>query len=176
MRIGVAADLHRSADDGSDLPAPLIDLFSTVDLIALCGDIGVAGTVDRLAKLAPVVAVRNPASPDDGGGRAPRIAAVVRPAEAGLSFGLTFSLRGALSIDEGRIVATGAGVRAAVEVQFDTAVDVVLFGSTHAPLVAHAEGIFFVNPGSPTFAERRTAAVLEAESGICQVDIVDVGG
>lgn len=175
MRIGVAADLHRSADDGSDLPEALLDAFSTAELIVLCGDIGVAGTIERLAQIAPVTAVRNPASDDDGGGKAPDTTAVIRPAGTGLAFGLTFSLAPPLQVEEGRIGATGAGIRAGVEIQFGTAVDVVLFGSTHAPLVAHADGILFVNPGSPTFAEKPTVAVLDALGGTCHVEIVDVG-
>lgn len=174
MRIGVAADLHRSAEDGSDLPAKLLDAFSTAQLIVLCGDIGVAGTITRLEEIAPVVAVRNPASEEDGGGKAPATLEVLRPPETGLTFGVTFSLSPPLGVDEGRIVATGSGIKAGVELQFGTPADVVLFGSTHSPMVAHADGILFVNPGSPTFAERPSVAVLDAAAGTCHVEIVDV--
>lgn len=174
MRIGVAADLHRSAEDGSDLPDKLLDAFATAQLIVLCGDIGVAGTIRRLEKVAPVVAVRNPASDEDGGGKAPSITEVIRPPEAGLTFGVSFSLSPPLGIEDGRIVASGAGVRAGVELQFGTPADVVLFGSTHFPIVAHADGVLFVNPGSPTFAERPSVALLDASGGTCHVEIVDV--
>src|SRR5436309_8480256 len=67
-RIGVIADNHSRATDGSDVPQAVLDAFAGVDLIVHCGDAGSWGTLDRLATVAPVVAVKgghNGSSEDD---------------------------------------------------------------------------------------------------------------
>ncbi|MGI8793358.1 MAG: metallophosphoesterase family protein [Acidimicrobiales bacterium] len=174
MRIAVSADLHRSEPDGSDIPEAVIDAFAGADLIALCGDIGVAGTIERFATMAEVVAVRNETSADDGGGLAPDVTKVIRAEGTGLDIGLSFRLGEDLQVVDGVLVAAGGDVRLAVNEHFGAPVDVVLFGSTHAPMVCHADGILFVNPGSPTFADRRTVALVDIVGGVCHVQIVDV--
>src|SRR2546428_12642907 len=57
-RIGVIADNHSQTADGSDVPQAVLDAFAGVDLIVHCGDAGSWGTLDRLATVAPVVAVK----------------------------------------------------------------------------------------------------------------------
>lgn len=174
MRIAVAADLHRSEPDGSDIPEAVIDTFTGADLIVLCGDIGVAGTVERLAAMAPVVATRNETNPDDGGGLVPETSTVFRPEGTGLDVGVSFGLGEDLGVVDGVLVAHSGDARLAVDEHFGAPVDIVLFGGTHAPMICHADGILFVNPGSPTFAERRTVALVDIVGGIAHAQIVDV--
>ena len=44
-RIGVIADNHSRTSDGADLPQPVLEAFSGVDLIVHCGDAGSWGTL-----------------------------------------------------------------------------------------------------------------------------------
>ena len=50
-RIGVIADNHSRTSDGADLPQPVLEAFTGVDLIVHCGDAGSWGTLDRLASV-----------------------------------------------------------------------------------------------------------------------------
>src|SRR5687767_1848098 len=56
-RIGLIADNHNRSAVSSDMPQAALDAFEGVDLILHCGDPGHLGTLDRLATLAPVLAV-----------------------------------------------------------------------------------------------------------------------
>jgi putative phosphoesterase len=57
-------------------------------------------------------------------------------------------------------------------------VDVVVFGGTHREMVAHYEGVLFVNPGSPTLPARPrdgglgTLAILEIRNSMATVEII----
>lgn len=144
MRIGVVSDTHLP-HYGSALPRALIDGLRTarVDHILHLGDhtsIEVAGLLEAVA---PFDAVAGNNDGPDVVARFGRRKVVVR---GGVRIGLTHGDQGVPSHTTPR--------RAAAAFAPD-AVDVVLFGHSHIPLVERQpDGRWLVNPGSPT-AKRR---------------------
>jgi predicted phosphodiesterase len=166
-RIGLIADSHCDREDGSDLPAEAIEALRGVDLVIDLGHTGspdrlCRGVLDRLeAEVAPVLSVQD----FYGGADAP----VLSPAEGRRVDGLARVIDvggvriGAIhNLERGpgpQIAAPpgglpeldGTAVGSAVSEKFGGQVDVVAFGGTHRPATLLADGILFVNPGSPTY-------------------------
>lgn len=180
-RIGIIADNHSGQADGSDVPAGVLEAFAGADVILHCGDAGSWGTLDRLATIAPVVAVRgghNGASDDARVGGVTRVETV-----DGLRIGMVHDLvrHGAATATLPALIFTGAP-REALRALFGGDVDVVAYAGTHDPRIASAGGILLVNPGSPTLPANRPTgalghvAVLDLADGICSARIVDLAG
>jgi putative phosphoesterase len=160
-RFGLTADTH---DDLVDWPAILAGLRSAwgdVDGVLHCGDITSAAALESLAGIAPTYATRNdgdpPAAPpalSDG----PRVLSL-----GGVRIGLTFNLPGAAMSPEGAASLFGGPVAACV------------YGGTHEARLDDIGGVLFVNPGSPSLAKRRTAAVLTTDAGRVSAEILDIG-
>jgi predicted phosphodiesterase len=56
--------------------------------------------------------------------------------------------------------------------------DAVVYGHTHIPEVTRHEGVWILNPGSPTerrAAPRHTMLLLRIEDGVVEPDVVDLG-
>jgi putative phosphoesterase len=176
MRIGVTGDIHSMAPDGSDTPAGLFTAFEGVDRIVACGDHCTAGALRRLRDVAPVTATVNPDADDDGGDEATDDIATFDA--GGRRFGVVFSpiQLGARVNDQGDVTWGPGPLEAAIDKRFGERIDVLLVGGTHQPLIAVAGGILVVNPGSPRFAARTTAAVVEvdSEAGFVSATIIDV--
>jgi putative phosphoesterase len=156
-RFALVADTHDVHCDWKAALAELSEAWGEVDAILHCGDLTSPAAIDTLALIAPVYATRNeldpPASP-------PVLVDGARLFQAGsLVLGMVFSLG-----EEGPSPDTGSRV-------FGRPVDVCIFGATHAPKIASTGGTLFVNPGSPTLAQRRSTAVLEVDGGIASVDL-----
>lgn len=199
-RIGFISDDHNANEDGSDLPAEVLAAFAGVDLIVHLGHMGVRdmfarGTLDRLAAVAPVLAVRDQSTAKDG-------AKLITPADGERVRGLTRVIEsqgvriGAvhnLAIAPGREIGAPAGgllelvgvpVREAVSEKFGGTVDVVAYAGTHRAVATLADGILFVNPGSPTYpkgpgytaGQRQlgTVGILDVTSGIPSFEVVDL--
>src|SRR5919198_2166166 len=86
-RIGFLSDDHNANEDGSDLPAEVLAAFDGVDLIVHLGHMGMRdmfarGPLDRLASVAPVLAVRDQSTAPDG-------TKIITPAEGERVKGLT---------------------------------------------------------------------------------------
>jgi putative phosphoesterase len=160
-RFGLTADTH---DDLCDWPAVLAALsaaWGPVDGVLHCGDVTTAAALEGLAGVAPVWATRSdgdppPAPPTLADG--PRVLAV-----GGVRIGLTFALP--------EDAATAAGAARL----FGGPVAACVFGGTHAASVTETDGVLFVNPGSPSLAKTRTAAVLTLEGGRARAEIVAIG-
>jgi hypothetical protein len=78
-RTGFLSDAHNANEHGSDLPAEVLAAFASLDHIAHLGHMGVRdmfarGTLDRLATVAPVLAVRDQSTTRD-------VAKIITPAE-----------------------------------------------------------------------------------------------
>lgn len=175
MRIGLTSDMHAMEPDGSDLAEGLLTAFADVDLIVACGDHVTGAALDRLAQLAPLVATINPNAENDGEGRAVNAIEVVKAESR--SFGVMFSPRplGA-DVTEGGAIKWPVDLAERARAVFGQDVDGVLFGSTHSPSITEIDGLVLINPGSPRFAERTTAAIVEVDEATGEISpaIIDV--
>jgi uncharacterized protein len=160
-RFGLTADTH---DDKVEWPAILGRLkaaWGEVDGVLHCGDITSASALDSLAEVAPVYATRNHGDPpiapptlSDG----PRVLSL-----GGLRIGLIFSLPEEARSPNGAATLFGGPVAACI------------YGGSHEAHLGEIDGVLFVNPGSPSLAKTRTAAVLTIENGRASAQIVPVG-
>lgn len=175
MRIGLTSDMHAMEPDGSDLAAGLLTAFADVDLIVACGDHVTGAALDRLAQLAPLVATVNPNAENDGEGRAVNALEVVKAESR--SLGVMFSPRqlGA-DVTEAGDVTWPPDLAERARTLFGQDVDGVLFGGTHSPLITTVDGLVLINPGSPRFADRTTAAIVDVDdaTGDISPQIIDV--
>jgi putative phosphoesterase len=178
-RIGLIADNHSRTADGADVPATALKAFEGVDLILHLGDAGTWGTLDRLASIAPVIAVQGG---HNGQGEDPRVRGLTRVEQIdGLRVGMVHDLVGRAAASETvealRFIGTP---REALRALFGGEVDVVAYAGTHVPRIAWADGMLLVNPGSPTLPAGREkgslghVAVLEIADGIASARVVDL--
>jgi putative phosphoesterase len=145
-RIGVVADTHCVAIDGADLPSSVIDAFQGCDAIVHCGDLTSTSVLDRLAVVAPVLAVRSSGDP---------------PADQLRLFDGRLLVRWASSLI-GIVADLPYGAEPADV--FGTDVDLVCSGTSHVPSVTRSGTTILVNPGSPTIplsSAGPTVAVIE---------------
>jgi putative phosphoesterase len=139
-RIGLMADTHDEKVDWATLQKPVARVFSGVGLVLLCGDLQTLRVLDQLEEMAPVRAVRGDTDPP---AEPPRLV-------DGPLVEVTGNVRIAVfraEPDVGDAAVSGA--------------DVVVYGSTHEPVVKIVNGVIFVNPGSPSLSATRCVAVLE---------------
>ena len=147
--IGLLADSHSREKGGADLPQAVLDAFRGVDLIVHLGDMGMVGSLDRLADVAPVLALRGAHAV----GRHPRLAKGTRRLESERAVvGAVFDLPGCADT-----IRTGDGLEldearspGQLDAAFGGPVNVVAYAKTHLPCIQRSCGILFVNPGSPT--------------------------
>jgi putative phosphoesterase len=139
LTIGVISDTHLYARRGTELPAPVLDLFrrAHVGLLVHLGDANTRAVLEHLSGIAPLLAV------------------VGNNDDTELQFTLPHSLRFTVGpYTFGAI--HGHGGRTAREVarkRFAGKVDCALFGHSHKPLIETVDDTVFFNPGSAT--ERR---------------------
>lgn len=199
-RIGFVSDDHNAQDDGSDFPIEALTALEGCDLIVHLGHMGVRdqlsrGVLDRLGTVAPVLAVRDYSTRADKTrvitpAEGTRVAGLARVIEAG---GLRIGAIHNLSLPPGpEIPAPPAGlpqlraghVRDALREKFGDDVDVVAYASTHRAVALVADGVLFVNPGSPTYpkgpgytaGQRQlgTVGILEITDGVPSFEVVDL--
>jgi uncharacterized protein len=156
-RIGVIADTHCVASDGTDLPSIVVDAFGGCDAIVHCGDLTSTAVLDRLAMAAPVVAVRSTGDP---------------PADQRRLFDGRLLLRWSTTL-----IGVLADLPHNVDPSevFGTDVDVVCSGTTHIPSVTRAGTTTLVNPGSPTIplsSTGPTVAVIDLASSGLTVNVI----
>lgn len=172
-RIGLTADIHCEQADGSDIPAEVFAALQDVDLVIDLGHTGSSdnfcrGVLDQLASLAPVLGVREFYGGDDpiltpAEGR--RVDGLSRVIDVG---GVRIGAIHNLEREPGPAIITppgglpeldGIAVRDILAQKFGGPVDVVAYGGTHRPASLMADGVLFVNPGSPTYPKgpRRVA-------------------
>ena len=142
--VGVISDTH-----GLLRPEALAALEG-VDAIVHAGDIGSAGILDALRRIAPLVAVRGNNDRDAWAGSLPEIA---KTEIGGIRVWVVHDLR-SLRARLGRggpSPATACGAHYHAELDEDPALAgaaVVISGHSHSPRIEHRQGLLFVNPGS----------------------------
>lgn len=136
--VAVIADTHLPRG-GRTLSAPCLDVLAAADLILHAGDITRAEVLDTLQELAPVEAVH-------GNVDEPALQALL-PAQLvvevdGVRVGMVHDA-GPVDGRHARLAARFPGCHA------------VVYGHTHLPELIRHDGVWILNPGSPT--ERRRA-------------------
>jgi putative phosphoesterase len=149
MRIGVLADTHHP-EFLESLPHRLFEVFEGVELILHAGDVGGRETLERLARIAPVHAVRGDHDRGltdlprerllEASGR--RIAVIHGNRTRLIEEPVTFV--GAVSL--GYIWLT-PGLDRWLRARFPDA-DVIVYGHTHAPKLRRTNGTLIFNPGA----------------------------
>jgi putative phosphoesterase len=147
IRIGLIADTH-IPEAGPDLPAAAYAALAGCDRILHAGDLHTIEVVDRLERVAPVLASRGngddprtrpPGVPDD-----PRVAPAFVITAGRVRVGLIHDL-------ESTEYRSDEAAAALLARRFGERVDIAVCGHTHVPLVwGLADGTAIVNPGSPT--------------------------
>jgi putative phosphoesterase len=179
VRIGLLADTH-IPEAGPDLPADLYAVFAACDRILHCGDLHAVEVLDRLGRLAPVMAARGngdtfepaagrPGVPDD-----PRVADRHVLDVGGVRIGLTHDLERLEGCRDDEAIAR-------LHEEFGGPVDIAVCGHTHVPMTwGLAGGPTVVNPGSPTMPYgylRRVGTVgfIDIADGRFDVTVVELG-
>ncbi|HVV57661.1 MAG TPA: metallophosphoesterase family protein [Gaiellaceae bacterium] len=162
MRIAVVSDTHLPRGTRV-LPAPCVERLRSADLIVHAGDLVSAAFLRELRAFGPpVVAVAG--NVDEPAVRAALPERIELDA-GGARLGVVHDA-GPRAGREGRLVAAFPGCAA------------VVYGHSHLPQVERHEGVWILNPGSPT--ERRRAPTrsmidLEVEGGELRPVLVDLG-
>lgn len=199
-RIGLIGDDHNMEPDGSDLPPQVLIAFDGVDLILHLGHMGfrdvlARGVLDRLEKAAPVLAVRDYSTDADGNAfvtpaERDRVAGLTRVIEAG---GFRVGAVHNLSRPPGPAVAAPPGgfpelrnvaVPATMTEKFGGPVDVVAYAGSHRAAAVVAQGVLFVNPGSPTYPKGPgrqagekalgTVGILDVSDGVAVFETIEL--
>lgn len=151
MRIGVISDTH-----GLLRPEGLTALAG-VDAILHAGDVGDAGILEALRRIAPVTAIRGNI---DTQGACARLPSTEWVELGGTTFYLLHDLR-QLDLDP-----AAAGI------------DVVVSGHSHQPKIERRKSVLYLNPGSAgprRFSLPITVALVMPGPGEVTAEIVDLG-
>lgn len=133
MKVGVISDTHVPTTAGS-LPPAVFSVFEGVDLILHAGDIVDLSVLDELSAIAPVEAVAGNMDGPEVHARLPYKKTVrLREYTAGL-------IHGKYRIDLQKTM---------IRQEFSS-VDLIVYGHSHTPFWGKVEGMYFLNPGSPT--------------------------
>jgi uncharacterized protein len=141
-RVVVIGDTHMPRF-GRVLPGPLVEGLRAADLILHVGDMTDAFVLDLLAAFAPVEAVAGNNDPPELVERLGH-ARVVEVEQ--LRVGLTHGYRGPGRTTPERAWRTFES--------WQPPIDAICFGHSHQPLVEQRDGIWLLNPGSPTDRRR----------------------
>lgn len=149
MKVGVLSDTHVPSIMPA-LPPVIFEIFKGVDLILHAGDIVELSVLDDLRAIAPVEAVAGNMDSAETQVRLPykKVIAIGK-----FTVGL---IHGKYKLDVQQEM---------IRKEFDK-VDLIVYGHSHHPYWGATEGIYFLNPGSPTdkrYAPYNSVAILEVE-------------
>ncbi len=148
MRIGVISDTHVPAA-ARHIPPRVFEIFRGVDLILHAGDIVELSVLDELRAIAPVEAV--------AGNMDSLEVQQALPAKKIVQLGKyrVGIIHGKFKLHE---------QRENIIKEFDS-VDLIIYGHSHTPFWGKVDGVYFLNPGSPTdtiHAPFNSVAILDA--------------
>jgi uncharacterized protein len=152
MKIGVLSDTHVPAIVPA-LPPIIYDIFQGVDLILHAGDIVELAVLDDLRAIAPVEAVAGNVDSAEVQARLPFKKVIpIGKFTVGLIHG-----KYKINVQQEMI-----------RKEFGT-VDIIVYGHSHNPFWGVREGVYFLNPGSPTdkrHALFNSVALLEVDDEV----------
>ncbi len=147
MKVGVLSDTHVPSLVRA-LPPVIYQIFKGVDLIMHAGDIVELSVLDELRAIAPVEAVAGNMDDAEVHARLPHKNVITL---GKYTVGL---IHGKYKINVQKEM---------IRKEFDK-VDLIVYGHSHTPFWGKIEGVYFLNPGSPTdkrYAPYNSVAVLE---------------
>lgn len=177
MRIGLISDTHLSSP-ADDLWPQVYEAFAGVGLIMHAGDLYIPEVLDRLERVAPVVAVHGNG---DYTGYGPLRGRLHPPTDPRLKEARVVAVHGCriglvhdFPLPEWPPVRTMEGLMAHF---FGGRVDVVVRGNTHREEITTLKGVLVVNPGSPTYPRHQslrlgTVGFLEVTDGQARASIL----
>lgn len=153
MRIGVLSDTH-IPKAALDLPESVYNDFVNVDLILHAGDLVEMDVIRRLEKLAPTKAVY--------GNMDTKEVRDALPAKEIIKIG---------NIKIGLIHGSGPpnGLVKSIKTEFNSGIDIIIFGHSHSPFNEKIGKTLFFNPGTPTdtvFAPYNSYGIIEVNDTI----------
>lgn len=147
MKIGVLSDTHVPTTKKS-LPPVIFDIFKDVDLIIHAGDITELSVLDELQAIAPVEAVAGNMDASEVRHALPSKKVIqLGKYRAGI-------IHGKFRLDQ---------QLEKIRNEFED-VDLIIYGHSHTPFWGKIDGVYFLNPGSPTdtrHAPHHSVAILE---------------
>jgi putative phosphoesterase len=148
--IGVISDTH------GRIPSGLPKAFEGVDLIIHAGDIGDEKVLDKLSKIAPVVAIRGNMDFGRWANKLPR----------------------SEIIEIGQIILYVLHIANRVDTEpAKTGFKAIISGHTHHPDTYEKNGITFLNPGSasyPKFGNPASVALLQLQRDVLSARIIEL--
>lgn len=161
MKIGLISDTH-IPDRLSLLPENVIKAFEGVDLILHAGDVTDYEVIEKLEKIAPVLAVEG--NMDRRFGRVDLPKSRIIKAE-----------NQKIGILHGDRLLRGDMEQLAYNAM-EMGVNILISGHTHIPHAEKIKDIILINPGSPTVsrASEKTVAILEINSEKVEIEFVKV--
>lgn len=163
IRIGVLSDTHRASRNPRALPAVMMRAFAGCDLILHAGDVNARWVLRELERIAPVRAV-------SGNNEEPPLGTEL-PDELFFQAGATRI--GLMHGHKGRATARENTFR-----RMHGVVDLAIYGHSHVPEYAEREGLWMLNPGSPTqkrYQPKHTFAMVTIDGGV-DVDLLTLEG
>jgi uncharacterized protein len=151
--IAVLGDTHDSSVGLEQVLLIVEPVLFGADLILHTGDVTSIEMLDALEKIAPVMAVRSTADPEDP----PRLVDGPRRVEVE---GLQVELHRSLEPDQ--------------RVERED-LRLVIHGGTHSPELQAAGKTLYLNPGAPVFADVPSGARVEIDDGAIRATIVLLG-
>ena len=162
-RLLILSDTHLAEDEA--LPVAVTDLAKDCDLVIHAGDVVTPGALAKVRALGPATVALGNMDHLALEGLLPEVAEVT---VEGVKIGVIHGWGAPLGIVQ-RILPK-------VRTQ---GFAVVVYGHSHMPDISGAEGILFLNPGSPTDrrgAPYRSVGILEVEDGeVADARIVEIG-
>lgn len=136
--IGVVSDTHVYAHGARRLPLEVVELFMRFDvgLVLHAGDVNILSVLEELAEVAPVLAVTGN---NDDANLYEVLPTEVRFNVGHFRFAMIHGHGGKSARSEARQIAKG-----------DVAIDCVVYGHSHIPLIEKAGETILFNPGSAT--------------------------
>ncbi len=136
LRLGVISDTHINPRGGRRLPLEVLDLFERfeVDLLFHAGDANCEDVLERLAQIAPLIAV--PGNNENGflqRALPERVMVTIGPHRVGLIHGHQ-----------------GTSARQTAHEAFQGKVDLAIYGHSHVPKIEKIGDTVYFNPGSAT--------------------------
>jgi len=171
VRIGLVSDTHIQ-DDLAGMPDELAATFKAqaVDLILHMGDVNSPRVLDVLEQVATVVAVRDFAELPSADPRLDQTRRVIEVAGRRIGMVHDIGWPGPNILAHQELRFPSEPLEEVLVLKFGQPVDIVAFGHTHEELLLQHQGVWFINPGSPTYPGLRHAAGGLGTIGILDID------